>query len=510
MVSNIANYGDFDNDGQNEIIVGTSQGIKFLNPDGTPKTTGIPTIPDYDFTIPFAVGNLDNDGIDDFVAVGVAESSAKLFGFRSSGPSFEVILPAKPELIWLNTDAVYNYPYVALKDIDGDGLDEIHYFIPFTCNIYNSDGSFRVAMPTPPLSRQCQYISADLDKDGSDEFYMGATMLYHANISGVVQDSFELIPPTQSGYYIRSLTAVDIDNDQKHELIAHAVDRTETGKIWIYAFDENLVLKPGWPRNTEIDNFLIPPCPIFADIDKDGSIEYFMPFFELTQTMVYAWHIDGTPYTGDSIFPIFASTPNPGRLYTGLFGDMDGDRFPDLVAHAMDDVYSTYPAQRLVAWDRNGWMLNGWPLITKPSGVGNANFGVHTPAIGDINNDGYVDIVMTTGTNELVFQNFEGVPYYPPDAPVPFFRYNRGINKVASIPTFMCGDANYDSEINVSDAVYIINYVFTGGAVPYPYKSGDANCDDTVNISDAVWIINYIFVGGNDPCDTDGNGLPDC
>jgi hypothetical protein len=39
---------------------------------------------------------------------------------------------------------------------------------------------------------------------------------------------------------------------------------------------------------------------------------------------------------------------------------------------------------------------------------------------------------------------------------------------------------------------------------------GDVNCDGTSNVSDAVWIINYVFVGGNPPCDTDGDGEPDC
>jgi parallel beta-helix repeat protein len=75
---------------------------------------------------------------------------------------------------------------------------------------------------------------------------------------------------------------------------------------------------------------------------------------------------------------------------------------------------------------------------------------------------------------------------------------------------YMCGDANHDYAINVSDAVYIINYVFVGGGEPDPYEAGDANCDTTVNISDAVWIINYVFVGGNIPGDIDGDDIIDC
>jgi hypothetical protein len=76
--------------------------------------------------------------------------------------------------------------------------------------------------------------------------------------------------------------------------------------------------------------------------------------------------------------------------------------------------------------------------------------------------------------------------------------------------TYTCGDVNDDEIINVSDAVFIINYIFLGGDPPDPLESGDCNCDNKTNITDAVWIITYVFSGGRQPCDTDGNGLPDC
>lgn len=75
---------------------------------------------------------------------------------------------------------------------------------------------------------------------------------------------------------------------------------------------------------------------------------------------------------------------------------------------------------------------------------------------------------------------------------------------------YVCGDANSDAHVGVSDAIYIINYIFAGGNPPDPYESGDVNCDGYVNVADAVWIINYVFAGGNAPCDTDGDGIPDC
>ncbi len=79
-----------------------------------------------------------------------------------------------------------------------------------------------------------------------------------------------------------------------------------------------------------------------------------------------------------------------------------------------------------------------------------------------------------------------------------------------SADDYICGDANFDLSVNVSDAVWIINYVFEGGDPPIPLAAGEVNCDGGVNISDAVWIINYVFTGGFSPCDTDGDGQPDC
>lgn len=75
---------------------------------------------------------------------------------------------------------------------------------------------------------------------------------------------------------------------------------------------------------------------------------------------------------------------------------------------------------------------------------------------------------------------------------------------------YLCGDANSDGEVNVSDAAYIISHVFVNGPAPDPYENGDANCDGDVNVSDAAFIISFIFANGNDPCDIDGDGQPDC
>jgi len=72
--------------------------------------------------------------------------------------------------------------------------------------------------------------------------------------------------------------------------------------------------------------------------------------------------------------------------------------------------------------------------------------------------------------------------------------------EVMAEPQYICGDADGSETVNVSDAVYIINFVFIGGTAPEPLQAADVNCDADVNVSDAVYIINYVFAGGAEPC----------
>ncbi len=63
-----------------------------------------------------------------------------------------------------------------------------------------------------------------------------------------------------------------------------------------------------------------------------------------------------------------------------------------------------------------------------------------------------------------------------------------------------CGDASGDQTVDISDVVYLIAYIFSGGSAPSPLLAGDANCDSIVDISDVVYLIAYIFSGGLAPC----------
>jgi hypothetical protein len=74
---------------------------------------------------------------------------------------------------------------------------------------------------------------------------------------------------------------------------------------------------------------------------------------------------------------------------------------------------------------------------------------------------------------------------------------------------YLCGDADGSGRINISDAVFIVAYIF-GGPAPEPLLAADTNCSGSVNISDVVFLVGYIFGYNGAPCDTDGDGFPDC
>ena len=63
-----------------------------------------------------------------------------------------------------------------------------------------------------------------------------------------------------------------------------------------------------------------------------------------------------------------------------------------------------------------------------------------------------------------------------------------------------CGDADHSGTVDISDVVFLIAYIFGGGAAPYSTTMADADCSGSINISDAVTLISYIFSGGTLPC----------
>jgi hypothetical protein len=90
----------------------------------------------------------------------------------------------------------------------------------------------------------------------------------------------------------------------------------------------------------------------------------------------------------------------------------------------------------------------------------------------------------------------------------PSFQRGRGLdyttlkNVIPDAPfSFLRGDCNGDLDVNLTDAVFLLVYNFTGGAKPSCLAACDANGDGGIRgqLSDALYILNYSFRGGLAP-----------
>ncbi len=61
------------------------------------------------------------------------------------------------------------------------------------------------------------------------------------------------------------------------------------------------------------------------------------------------------------------------------------------------------------------------------------------------------------------------------------------------------GDVNSDGSVDIADSVFLLQYLFVGGAAPSPLCQGGVNGDSDVDIADAVYLMAYLFTGGPGP-----------
>jgi hypothetical protein len=89
---------------------------------------------------------------------------------------------------------------------------------------------------------------------------------------------------------------------------------------------------------------------------------------------------------------------------------------------------------------------------------------------------------------ELTFRNADNYysPFYTPLC-------------TARLPTFLRGDCDGNSRLNITDPIYTLNHLFRGGERWFCDDACDANDDGELNISDPIALLNYLFASGRPP-----------
>lgn len=268
----------------------------------------------------------------------------------------------------------------------------------------------------------------------------------------------------------------------------------------------SLAVAPGDPTH------LIEHNPEFSW--KQGDPEYLQTEYQVQVGSDNDWSVaemwDSGPVTGSDTSAIYAGTElTDGNSYafrvqtyngtvwsSWYYGSMRMNSVPagptDLAPDGLEEIESTSPE-----------LSHGTAIDAEGDGLTYAyeiyDDELLTSLIGESSGN-------PQGAGDTTFWT---VPWILPDGEDYFWRvraedgYEAGEwSQTASfyiIAGYVCGDANGDGMVNVGDAVFIINYVFKGGAAPERLEAADANADGECNVADAVYLINHIFKGGNPP-----------
>lgn len=70
---------------------------------------------------------------------------------------------------------------------------------------------------------------------------------------------------------------------------------------------------------------------------------------------------------------------------------------------------------------------------------------------------------------------------------------------VGEVGFFRRADCNADGHADISDAIYSLVYLFTGGESPLCPEACNTNGDSQMDLSDGIYFLNYLFTGGTPP-----------
>jgi len=291
----------------------------------------------------------------------------------------------------------------AVGDVDNDGTLEI----AAPGYLWRADGSLMPGWPTKGRPNSfCTPSLADVDGDGdleilSTDLELGVCVRHH---DGTFLPGWPVSVP---GNDIRSTPlAHDIDGDGSKEIVFNSLSGEVRGEIKVYRLDGTPF--PGFPREFPLSR---QRCFVFADVDRDGRAELVRGGKGVELISGTITTVEGARWGGQA--PCLVRDPQNKKLTampphlsrraqrllppdipgeSGLWSDsavaadIDGDSVVEVLFGNRKGGYHAYR--------QDGTQAAGWPKRLSPSG----DCGM---AVGDLDGDGYFEVVAPTGGGRI-------------------------------------------------------------------------------------------------------------
>lgn len=376
---------DINGDGHLEIIAGSTNGVfyvwDYLGNDlpGWPKT-GLNIIQSK-----AAVGDLDPDypGLE----IIVAGHQNMLYAWHNDGTD----VAGWP----LTVASTEGFRSPVLFDIDGDGSLEIilgqRVYPDGHVIIFNHDGSIYPGWPQP-MDCVATPCVGDVDNDGVVEICaVSFYSIYLWDKDGNPEPGWPLLDVVGRADYASPAFA-DLDDDGDLEILHAHYDQPgggSTNHIAIYHHDGTGF--SNWPQDFPGSHTYL--TPVVGDIDNDGDLEIFGGghSFDLG-----ARHHTGLAVSGWPVTTTAALECSP------IVSDIDNDGYRDVI------FGENWPGANgfLYAFSGDGSLLEDWPVS-----ITNATM-VNSPAVGDVDGDGDIEIALIVKGGTVHLWTIENVPYH--------------------------------------------------------------------------------------------------
>jgi hypothetical protein len=288
----------------------------------------------------------------------------------------------------------------------------------------------------------------DIDGDGTLEIVMASDEVYVWHHDGTElldgdSNSQTLGPFTNLNTILQpsGIVLAQLDDQPGLEMIVS--DRGTAIQIYIFRKDGSVL--PGWPQSLAG----LPgtdwnwATPAVGDLDGDGDPEIVV---NTVNGVTWAWHQDGSevldgdanPATHGVFFTREGATFEWSHSSPALY-DLDHDGGKDIIFGCKTDNSGV---KRLMALKSDGTNVPGFPYIA----IGAID---NSPAVGDLNNDGVMEIVFYDWAQNLYVVQEDGTDY-------PGFPVNYGVgSSLQPAPSVALGDMDIDGQLEIVFAVNV-------------------------------------------------------